>query len=94
MISCLDVVDPKLLAQLSYVGIDKGCDVIRENVFGHSKPTSDIVSDKIGHGRSAGSFEGHCFDSLSVVLGGSKDPYVAERLWVDLVDEIEGLEVN
>lgn len=76
------------------MGIDKGCAVIKENASGNPIPANDTVSDKIGHERSAGSFEGHCFDSLSVALGGSKDLYVALRLWVDRTNEIEGPEVN
>lgn len=54
------------------MGVNKWCAIVKENTRGDSKPTDDIISGEIGHGRSIGSFKGHCFDSLSIALGGAR----------------------
>lgn len=43
----LGMVDPILLAQIPYMGVDKCCAIKRENVLGNPKHTKDVTQMKV-----------------------------------------------
>lgn len=73
------MIDPVLFAQFSYIGINKGSTLIKENAFGDVKPADNVVSGELGYDRSIGSLERHYFDPLGIAFDVSKGLYVASR---------------
>lgn len=72
----LGMVDPILLAQIPYMGVDKCCAIKRENVLGNFQTYKRCYSNEGSHSNFTSSLEDYYLEPLGITFYSSDDPYM------------------
>lgn len=60
------MVNPVLLTQLPYMGVDIWCSIIEEEVLGNAKPANDTILNETSHNSSTISLESHYVNAFGI----------------------------